>query len=213
MDFNQFPPSRPSRDHDRSSRVVMMGLATAIIASVLQIASWDKYALDIIPYQAREAVGATGPQDWEQVAKMCWELKKWDCVEAEYTKAAQSDPQLYPRLGHYLIRRLKWDKAVTAFRVYINNGGEDLEATAAYAKALGETDQLEDATKYFTKVLESQNELQIPVILNFVKVLVKDQKYAMALKLIEDVRHKNPAGSQFMEAEYNQIKNLKTASR
>jgi tetratricopeptide (TPR) repeat protein len=214
MDFNEFPYTKSNTDFERSSRTVMVIMASVLIASVFQIASWDKYALDIIPYQVKGALSATSPQDWEDQAKMCWDLKKWDCVESEYTKAAQNNKDHYPRLGHYLMRRLKFDKAASAFRVYFNNGGEDLEAAAAYAKALGETDQFQESFKYFDMVLESGAEAErIPVVLNYVKVLMKNEKFAHAQRLIEEVRRKNPAGSQFMEAEYNQIKNLMTASR
>lgn len=211
---NQFTVTKPSRDHERSSLIVMVLIASVLIGSVFQIASWDKYALDIIPHQIKGALGMDSAQDWEEHAKMCWELKKWDCVETQYSQAARDNQDHRARYGHFLMRRLKFDKAAKAFAVYFNNGGKDLDAAAAYAKALGEADQFEESQKYFTMVLESRPESeQVPVVLSYVKVLMKFEKYAQAQKLIEDVRRKNPAGSQFMEAEYNQIKNLKTAAR
>lgn len=214
LDFNQSHAQELDRDLERRSATIMVVLASIAVAGVLQISSWDKYALDIIPLQLKEIFSMTSPQDWEDKAKMCWDLKKWDCVEAEYTKAAHNDRNQFVRLGHYQMRRLKHEKAAQSFGVYFKNGGEDLEAAAAYANALAETNRFEESAKYFTMVLSARPEmLQIPVVIDFVKLLMKNEKYGHARRLIEDVRRQNPAGSQFMEAEYKQIRKLITAAR
>jgi len=214
LDFNQSHRQGMDKDLERSSATIMVVLATLVVATIMQIGAWDKYSLDVIPLLLKEMVGATSPQDWEDKAKMCWELKKWDCVEYEYTKSAQNDRGQYVRLGHYQMRRLKFDKAANSFRIFFKGGGEDIEAAKAYAKALAETNQFDESSKYFNLVLDTRPEsLQIPVVLDFVKLLMKNEKYEHARRLIEDVRKQNPAGSQFMDSEYKQIKKLMTAAR
>lgn len=214
LDFNQSHAQGLDRDLERSSTTIMVVLASIVVATIVQISTWDKYSLDVIPLLLKEMVSMTSAQDWEDKAKMCWDLRKWDCVETEYTKAAQNDRSLYARLGHYQMRRLKFDKAARSFAIYFKGGGEDLEAAKAYAIALGETNQFDESSKYFSLVLEARPEmLQVPVVLDFVKVLMKAEKYQHARRLIEDVRKQNPAGSQFMDSEYKQIKKLLTASR
>lgn len=214
MDFNQNHAQGIDRDLARSSNVVMVILASVFIATIIQISTWDKYSLDVIPLLLKDMVGMTSAQDWEDKAKMCWDLKKWDCVEKEYTKAAQVDRDKYVRLGLYQMRRLKFEPAARSLSVYFKNGGEDLEAATAYAKALAELNQFDESSKYFNLVLQSRPEmLQVPVVVEFVKLLMKNEKFQHARRLIEDVRKQNPAGSQFMDSEYKQIKKLVTAAR
>lgn len=204
-----------AHDHERSSLLMMVGIATVILGVAAQIISWDKYAVDIIPIQMKDLVSMTSPEDWEATSKMCWDLKKWDCVEKEYTKAAQVNRDQYVRLGQYLMRRLKFKKATEAFAIYFKNGGENPEAAYSYAKALAEIEQDQDAAPYFDRALAAHPEaLSVPIVLSYVKSLVKIGNFAQAQKLIEDVRKQNStSGAQFMEAEYQQIRKLKTASR
>lgn len=201
-------------DVERSSAIAMASISAVIIGVIAQIVTWDKYALDVIPIQLREVVFATSPSDWETKAKMCWDLKDWDCVENEYERAARADHTQYKRLGLYLMRRLKYDKASEAFAIYFKNGSEDREAAFAYAKALAELQRDLDAEKYFDKAVDNERgQLEIPVVINYVRLLMKSGKFARAQKLIETVREQNPTGVQFMDSEYHQIKKLKTASR
>lgn len=201
-------------DVERSSAIAMASISAVIIGVIAQIVTWDKYALDVIPIQLREVVFATSPSDWETKAKMCWDLKDWDCVENEYERAARADHTQYKRLGLYLMRRLKYDKASEAFAIYFKNGPEDREAAFAYAKALAELQRDLDAEKYFDKAVDNERgQLEIPVVINYVRLLMKSGKFARAQKLIETVRDQNPTGVQFMDSEYHQIKKLKTASR
>lgn len=204
-----------AHDHERSSLLVMVGIATIILGIAAQIVSWDKYAIDIIPIQVKNLVSMTSPEDWEATAKMCWDIKKWDCVEHEYTKAAQVNRDQYVRLGQYLMRRLKFKKATEAFAIYFKNGGENPDASYSYAKALAEIDQDQEAAQHFERALAAHPEaLSVPIVLSYVKSLMKAGKLAPAQKLIEDVRKQNStSGAQFMEAEYNQIRKIKTASR
>ncbi len=214
LDYNQSHRQSVDQDLENKSKAIMLVLATMVVITGIQIITWDKYALDIIPIMLKEVVSASSPQDWEDKAKMCTDLKKWDCVEAEYTKAAQNDRHQYVRLGQFQMRRNKFDKAAHSFSIYFKDGGEDVEVAATYAKALAETNQFDEASKYFNIALEARPEmLQVPVVINFVRLLMKNEKYQHAQRLIDDVRKQNRTGSQFMDSEYNQIKKLKTASR
>lgn len=202
------------QDLERSSAIVMACLSAVLIGTIVQIVSWDKYALTAIPLQFREVVFASSPSDWEAKSEMCWDLKDWDCVESAYESAARLDHQKYNRLGQYLMRRLKFEKAADSFSNYFQNGGKDREAAFAYAKALAEMQRDSESEKYFEIALnDKKSTLNVPVVISYVRLLMRNGKFARAQRLIETVRDQNPTGVQFMDSEYHQIKKLKTASR
>ncbi len=214
--------NKVDQELENSMFIVTAALGAIVIAALIQIYFWDKYSLDIIPITVKEVVGATSPSDWEEKAAICTELKKWDCVEAQYRKAAQFDKSQYVRLGNFQFARGKYDRAARSFAIYFESSGnltgilkgEDTEIALTYAKALTELNQSEEAAKFYEKVLESKPDaVQVPVIHAYVKMLFKNGKYGRARVLIEDVRKSSSTAAQFMEAEYQQIRKLRTASR
>lgn len=206
--------SQADQDLENSTFIVTTALGAIVIAALIQIYVWDKYALDIIPITVKEVFGATSPSDWEQKAQMCTELKKWECVEDQYTKAAQTDSKKYLRLGHFQFGKKKFERAARSFSIYFEHGGDDLDTTITYAKTLTELNQVEEAAKYFEAALDAKPDtMQVPVIHSYVRLLFKNGKYGRARTLIEDVRKSSSTAAQFMDAEYQQIRKLRTASR
>lgn len=214
--------NKVDQELENSTFIVTTALGGFVIAALMQIYFWDKYSLDIIPLTVKEVVGATSPADWEEKATICTNLKKWDCVEAQYLKAAQYDKQKYVRLGRFQYDRKNYAKAARSFAIYFSGSdnltgvlkGEDVETALIHAKALTELNQSEEAAKYYEKVLEAKpDQMQVSVIHGYVKMLFKNGKYGRARVLIEDVRKHSSTAAQFMEAEYQQIRKLRTASR
>lgn len=198
-----------------SSTLKFMVLFTAfVLIGGFLLTNWDTHSLEIIPLKAKELLGITSPSDQEELASICLDLKKYDCVEEQYKKAAQLDPQKYVRLGRFQLQRSEPQAASGSFSVYFQNGGTDIDAAYEYAKLLGEAGQIDEAAKYFEQILSSKKDvLQVSVIYAYVKALVKSGKYAEAKALIEDVRKQAPTGEQFMADEMTQIESLTTASR
>ncbi len=214
--------NKVDQELENSTFAVTAALGAFVMASLIQIYFWDKYSLDIIPITLKEVVGATSPSDWEDKASMCSDLKKWDCVEAQYLKAAQYDKSKYVRLAGFQFSRRKYERSARSFAIYFENSkningilkGEEIEIALTYAKALTELNQNEEAAKFYEKVLEAKPDtVQVSVIHSYVKILFKNGKYGRARVLIEDVRKSSSTAAQFMEAEYQQIRKLRTASR
>ncbi len=199
---------------ERLSMTVMLFITGFIILTAVHIINWDKYALEIIPLTVKDWVGKTTPADWEKKAAMCTDLKNWDCVENELERIAKNDPKQYLRLGQLQFKRAKLDRAARSFAIYFKRGGRDLEAMYSYALALSELGQAEEASRFFEAILESRSKsLQLPVIRNYVRMLIRHHRYDHARRLITRVRNSNPRAELFMEQEYRQIKKLMTASR
>lgn len=199
----------------KRTMIVMGTLATIWVAGYIQLANWDRHALSIIPIALKGMVGSHGVADAEAKAEICMDLKKWDCVETEYLTIAQSNPPQYIRAGGFQMKRAKYNEAAQSYYKFFQSGGQDLEASYNYAKALAELGQVDEAVKYFDQVLAAKPDtLQVTVVTNYVKLLMKHQRYDQAKVLIQKVRTEaGPTAESFMTAEFNEIQQMTTAAR
>lgn len=187
-----------------------IAVSILVVAAHIQLSNWDKHSLSIIPLAVKEMIGADGPSDFEAKAAMCMELKKWDCVEASYLKAAAVDPVLLQRAGDFQMKREKWNPAAQSYYKFFQAGNQNLDVSYSYAKALAKLGQVDDAVKYFDQVLAAKPEtLQVTVVQNYVKLLMDAQRFDQAKVLIAKIRKESgPAGESFMEDEFKKIKDL-----
>lgn len=199
---------------EKQTIVIFTSVVIVTVLAFVQLLNWDKYALEMIPLKIKSTIGMTSVSDSNRSAEICMELKKWDCVESNYKTVAIVDPSQLSRLGHFLMKRGKFSDAAQSYYAHFKNGGNDLESSYNYAKALAQLGQVDDATKYFEQVLAARPDvLQVTVIQNYVKLLMDHQRYDQARRLIQDIRGKSPESGLFMESEYKKIKDLTTASR
>jgi tetratricopeptide (TPR) repeat protein len=143
------------------------------------------------------------------LASICMERKKYDCVEQQYARLGQQNPQLMLRLGKFQMSRAHYNEAVNTYRTFFSKGGIDLEASYNFAKALGQVGQIDEAAKYYDYVLGAKPDvLQVTVIQNYVKLLMEANRLDKARTLIEQVRHKSDTSAYFMETEFKKIQAL-----
>ena len=211
-------PNSVDQELERSTFLAITTIGGLVIAGLLQIYAWDKYALSIIPLQILELTGQSTASDWEKMAAHCIELKKWDCAEEQYKKAAQNDDQLYLRLAEFQAAHKRWERAARSFGIHFSKSpkvsAEHLEPAITYAKILTELGQGDEAAQFYELALAAKPEsLQVPVIHSYVKLLFRDGNFARARGLIEEVRKSSSTAAQFMDSEYQQILKVKTAAR
>lgn len=185
-----------------------IGVALALIVAFVQTATWDKYALEIIPLKLKQFTGLANQDDLQQIAKICLERKRHDCVETAYVSLAQSgENEFFAELGKYQARLGKLADAKTSFAQYFNHGGLDLEASYQFAKVLGQSGQVDQSASYFDHVLKSKPDtLQVTVTQNYVRMLLNNGRKDQALKIIQSIRKTSPSASLFMEEEFRQLK-------
>ena len=195
--------------------IILFGLVAAFaLGSYMQLVNWDNHSLEIIPLKVKETLGMSSKEDVDQTAQICMDLKKWDCVETNYIKSGSEDQTKLPRLGNFQMRRAKYNEAAQTYYGFFQKGGNDLEASYSYAKALAQLGQVDEATKYFEQVLNARPDvLQVTVVQNYVKLLMDHQRYDQARKLIQNIRGKGPETAAFMDAEFKKIQSMTTASR
>jgi tetratricopeptide (TPR) repeat protein len=192
---------------DRSLQFVI-GIALVVVAAYAQLLSWGNSAFEIIPIKITHSLGAASPAQYERLVSICKELYKYECVEDSLTQLSRTDRSYLAKLGQFQMARQKFDAAAHSFQSYFAAGGNDLEITYAYAKALGEMGRIAEASQQFERVLRSKPDvLQRTVISNYVNFLVKHQQLAKAAGVIERFRKKSETISSFLENELRLIKN------
>lgn len=202
------------KDGERRTTQLFCGIAVFIVASYIQMSNWDSHSLEIIPLKAKETLGMKSVEDSNRLAEICLELKKWDCTEAEYLTVAKQDPTQVLRLANFQMKRGKFNEAAQTFYSFFQAGGQDLEASYSYAKALTKLGEVDEAVKYFDQVLAARPDVrQVTVVQNYVKLLMEHQRYDQAKALIVGIRKQDPTADMFMESEFKEIKELTTASR
>ena len=191
---------------DQTFMRLAFGLAVFMIAGFLQLSIWDNHALEVVPLEAKELIGASSNSDIERFAEICLERKKLDCVEREYSKLGERDNSQLLRLGKFQMQRARYAEAVNSYRTYFTKGGIDLEGSYQFARALGQVGMVDEAAKYYDYVLGAKPDvLQVTVIQNYVRLLMDAHRLDRAKQLIEGVRSKSAASAYFMDDDYKKI--------
>jgi tetratricopeptide (TPR) repeat protein len=188
---------------------IALGISVFLIAGFLQLATWDNHAIEILPLQAKQLVGALNTEDLEKFAQICLDRRKFDCVEREYSKLGERDAKNLLRLGKFQMSRARYAEAVESYRKFFAGGGIDLEGSYQFARALGQVGMVDEAAKYFDYVLGAKPDvLQVTVVTNYVKLLIEAKRLDQAKKLIEDVRGRTETSALFMDNEFKEIEKL-----
>lgn len=196
-------------DNSFENRFIKVAILTAfaIVVGFLQTASWDKFALEIIPLKIKQIGGFASNQNLIRISEICSIRLKHDCVESAYADLAnQGQTEFLADLGKYQVRRGNKTGAVQTLRQYFNQGGLDLEASYQFAKVLGETGQVDLSVNYYDQVLKAKPEvLQVSVTQNYVKMLINNGRRDQAMNLIKSIRKTSPTASMFMEEEFKSL--------
>lgn len=133
-----------------------VALCVLFISVFVQICVWDGYAFEVIPLEIKELAGMSQMSDVERMAAICLERKRYKCVETEYLRLAKKDPKQLLRLGKLQMTRLQYKDAASTYHRYFSSGGQDLEGRFAYAQALSQIGEVDEARKYYRSIMLSQ---------------------------------------------------------
>lgn len=195
------------RKLEKSFIKVAIGISILIVVSFIQMAIWDRYAIEIVYLQTIDAIGFTDEADLQKIATICEERRRHSCVEeALYGSAIRGNMESWAKLGKFQMKREKFSAAADSFKHYFALGGLDLEASYQYARSLGATGQVDQAVAYYDQVLKAKPEtLQVTVTQNYVKLLLNNGRADQARTLIDGIRKSSPSAALFMEAEFQTL--------
>ncbi len=191
---------------ERRFLIVALGLSLVLVGGFMQVVSWGSYSLEAIPLTVGNWLHSNSTTQLERLVQISFELKKYDLTENVYTQLAAKDHTAFLRLGKFQMSRGKYSEAANSFRLYFSFNNEDLEAHYLYARALGETKQIDEAIKHYDYVLRAKPGIrQITVVQNYVKALAQNGRLKEARKVIEDERTRDRTAMTFMDTEYKTI--------
>lgn len=183
-----------------------IGLSVVLAAGFIQVANWDTHAAAVLPLQVKSLIGAMSAEDHDQMASICMDRKKYDCVELSYGKSANASLENRARFASFLFKREKIRASADQYKTYFAQGGVDLEATYEYAKALSQLGQFDEASVLFQQVIDAKPEtVQITVLQHYIRALISGNQLEKAKTIIEDVRKQSAQANSFMEPELKQI--------
>lgn len=208
--------SDPKSDRKLEKKIYSHFLRTSLIvtglllAGFIQAVNWDQYSLSIIPLKVKELSGIANLQDYQQLSKICEERKKWDCVETSlrqrYTLSPRTEIEALAQLGKLQYKRGKLAESLQSLKTYFDQGGISLDASYDYARALSQRGFVDQASQVYEQILEAKPEtLQITVAQNYVRLLMKNNKYREAKTLLEDIRKSGSNANLFMDKEFQEL--------
>lgn len=197
--------ARAEKDFRTSSFIAITTFAAFLVLLITQLSHWGGYFVEVRWLQFRSMMGNSIAVS-ERMAAICMDLKKYDCVEEAYAELGQQDPRLLSKLGHFQMARADYEGAARAYAAYVATGNPDLESVYLYAKALAETGQIEKAAENFETVIRAKPEvLQITVVQNYVKYLMRADRFDQAAEVITRMRKLDQTKSSFMDSEFRTI--------
>lgn len=188
---------------------VSIGMSALFIVAFIHAVNWGPYFFEAIPLKAKSIVGMARAQDYKRLALICMDLKDSACVERMLSAEVNLNPKdldLLAELGNVQMLSKRYANSVQTYGKYFRLGGKSLDASYAYAKALGEVGQVDQAIKHYERILASKpNTLQITVTHAYVQMLIKNGRNQKAFAVIKAIRSKGENAAFFMETEIRKL--------
>ena len=190
-----------------AKRGILMSLL--MVGGFIQTVEYDEYAIEVIPLQIKSMTGMASEQDYSNLARICKDRKKWDCMQEALTQQHRKNPQNLEPLflvGELQFKKGEFQKSIKTLGYYINQGGLNLMAAYYKAQSHGELGEIAEASQLFEQILSAKPVThQITVAQKYVNLLLKHQMNSQAKRVIEEVRALGVNSSLFMEQEFKAL--------
>ena len=191
---------------ERSFLYAICAMAVTMTAAFMHLATWGGASVEVVRFKAADLFHANTFAQTENMARLCLEIKKFDCTEKMYARLALVDNAHYAILGKFQLNQRKFPEAAENFRRFFAGGGGDLDVNYLYARALSETGDIDEASKHFDYVLASKpGVVQVTVVQKYVKYLIGANRLDRAKQVIQETRRRDRSISSFMDAEMREI--------
>lgn len=198
--------SEKAAEAERTLRVVsfkaVVLLALILVSGFAEVSAWSFYAPELRWLELRARLGSSTAV-LDRMAEICMELKKYDCATESYQKMAAIDSFNWSRLARLQYSLGKYEEAVESFTIFSESHSGDAETHYIFAKALAETGRIDQAVDYFELVIKSKPDvLQVTVVQNYVRYLMRSMRYAQAEAVIRRMRRLDWTKAKFMDSEF-----------
>jgi len=198
------PNSIPEQASEEFDTRLLIGIAGSIVLIFVLLAS----SVELRWLQTRDFVGLSSISSLNRMIELCTGLRKASCVEYALSRQAKFEPKLSVRHAEYLLGRQKSKEAVLTMKKFISGGKADAAAYIVYARALAEAGQIDEAIKYFERVITSTRTPKMEHMQSYVKYLARAKRFDQALSLIMRARRSHPGA---FGVEYRVIAEMRSA--
>ncbi len=180
----------------------MFAVAAAIIGLHLFFSTWGGYTLEV---RWLQVFGGSGSA--ERMAQICLETYQYDCTESNYLTMAKTDSKQFMVLGKFQMSRQNYKGAAESFRLFLaQNEDPNKDANFLFARSLSETGEVDEASRVYEEIIRAKTDiLQVTVIQKYVELLIKNQRWAQAQKILDEVRKRGENSKDFMQQQYGEI--------
>lgn len=188
---------------------VVIAIGVILSASFVHAVNWDNHFFSVIPLKMKDMTGTASISDLRALAQICEDRMKYDCMEDSYKQIYHQHPQdisILSELGSLQERRGRFLEATKTLGLYFELEGDDLNASYAYAKALGAVGRIEEASIHYKRVLDAKPDvLQVTVTKSYVNMLLEQDRLKEAQDIIEFYRKQGTNTGYFMDQELKTI--------
>ena len=174
-----------SKKTEASEKTVIFGMIlvfTLLSAFLFHFFQWGSYGLSVLFANSNKKI------------EICMKLKKYDCVEKNYTKLFQTTTDLtfLEKLGELQFKRENFVDAEKTYKLYFSKNGKSYKAAYYYAHSLAKTGNIEAAIQYFDSILRSKPQiLMVTIMESYLDVLVSNNRISKAREVLSWVNEVN----------------------
>ena len=177
---------------------IMMGFA--------YLGSWGSSSLKIIPLKVQELTGSLNKQSFENLRQICFNLKKYSCVESAHQSFFNSskDINVLHQLGEFQIRKKDFNAALQTYKRYFQLEGKDIKAAYNFAKLLEKAGNKSSAEEYYKFALTVKPDVvQVTVMRAYINFLVNTGQIDKAKKELQDFKPLLDRAGAVVKQEYS----------
>ena len=163
---------------DSSEKTVITGMVLSFLllaGTLFHLFQWGGHAITSL---------FAGP---EKKLKICMDLKKYDCVEENYSKLFKKtdEPIWLEKLGELKFKREDFHGAEQTYKLYFSKEGKSYKAAYYYAHSLAKTGNIEEAISYFDSILRSKpHVLMLTIMESYLQILVSNNRAEKAREIL-----------------------------
>ncbi len=170
--------SYSTKKTESSEKHIILGMVfavTLIAVCLFHFFQWGSHGFSVILAEPNKKVN------------ICMDLKKYDCVEKNYTKLFQKtgDLTFLEKLGELQFKRGKFDESEKTYQMYFSKNGKSYKAAYYYAHSLAKVENIEGAIQYFDSILRSKPQvLMVTIMESYLEILVSHNRINKAKEVL-----------------------------
>lgn len=167
------------------SGIIIAGIL--FIGSLAYIGTWGGSSFKVATLQIQQLTGHFDKSSFKELKQICFNLKKYDCVEQVYKSFFKSsnDLQILEELGEFQYNRDKLKEATKTYNLYFTKKGRSTKAAYLYGLILEQHGQFKHALNYYKYSLTmSKGITKFTAINSYINLLVQLKQFRKAKRAL-----------------------------